>query len=124
VHHPEPLITIRKTASPMQAPLPERHRVGRWAWHCNASSCLTSAFGFGSQPAALSDACRHLVARFGVHHGEESSYPLGNRHHIQCRCGWECTNERTEQAAEYALDDHIHDLSKALTRATAGKAAA
>lgn len=41
-----------------------------------------------------------------------------------CRCGWDCDIERNGQAAELALETHIHELSKALERAALARKAA
>ena len=96
----EPMILIRKTGA-------------TWTWTCVNTNCGWIGLDLGSQPAALREACRHLVEALDQHHGMVEVRPSWNedeqRARATCHCGYE-VEEKSENGAEQSIEMHAHWL--------------
>ena len=99
-----------------------RKSLGQWIWRCNNDNCGWVGIGLFSQPAALNEACRHLIDDFDQHHGMVEIRPAWNdsegRYTATCHCGYQA-EEKTESGAEYAIEMHAHWLREELPARTA-----
>jgi hypothetical protein len=93
-----------------------------WTWRCVNDNCGWVGLDLGSQPAALSEACRHLVDAFERHHGMVELRPSWDeeeqRARATCHCGYE-VEERTEYGAENSIEMHAHWLREDLPQVAA-----